>query len=154
MAEQEITSMRAQSETNKPVRQETTATTESTASSGRSAPDSRHDRPRGEGEYGSRRDRPGSDQRSRQGSGGKRFVRRRRVDYFSVNKIDHIDYKEVEMLKQFVGDRGKINPRRRTGLSAKHQRQLRTAIKRSRNLALLPFAGNVEKSKPGGIENA
>ena len=81
--------------------------------------------------------------------GGKRFYRRRKVDYFSVNRIDYIDYKDVDTLKQFVGDRGKINPRRHTGLSAKHQRELRRAIKRARNLALLPFAGKVEKKKPG-----
>ena len=80
--------------------------------------------------------------------GGKRFFRRRKVDYFSVNRIDHIDYKDVETLKQFVGDRGKINPRRHTGLSARHQREIRRAIKRARNLALLPFAGHVDKPKP------
>lgn len=88
------------------------------------------------------------------GRGGKRFYRRRKVDYFSVNRIDHIDYKDVDTLKQFVGDRGKINPRRHTGLSAKHQRELRRAIKRARNLALLPFAGRVDKKKPGGRSNA
>lgn len=92
---------------------------------------------------GPRRDRGAPDGRGR--SGGKRFFRRRKVDYFSVNRIDHIDYKDVETLKQFVGDRGKINPRRHTGLSAKHQRQLRRAIKRARNLALLPFVGVIEK---------
>ena len=86
--------------------------------------------------------------------GGKRYYRRRKVDYFSVNRIDHIDYKDVNTLKQFVGGRGKINPRRHTGLSAKHQRELRRAIKRARNLALLPFAGNVDKSKPGGPPRA
>ncbi len=95
-----------------------------------------------------RRDRGPGDGRGR--GGGKRFFRRRKVDYFSVNRIDHIDYKDVETLKQFVGDRGKINPRRHTGLSAKHQRELRRAIKRARNLALLPFAGVVEKPKTGG----
>ena len=92
---------------------------------------------------GPRRDRGAPEGRGR--SGGKRFFRRRKVDYFSVNRIDHIDYKDVETLKQFVGDRGKINPRRHTGLSAKHQRQLRRAIKRARNLALLPFVGVIEK---------
>ncbi len=88
------------------------------------------------------------------GRGGKRFFRRRKVDYFSVNRIDHIDYKNIDTLKQFVGDRGKINPRRHTGLSAKHQRELRRAIKRARNLALLPFAGPVDKAKPGGRADA
>ena len=111
-------------------------------------------RPAGEGGGPPRRDRDrgGSDGRGR--SGGKRFFRRRKVDYFSVNRIDHIDYKDVDTLKQFVGDRGKINPRRHTGLSAKHQRELRRAIKRARNLALLPFAGVVEKTRPGGRSDA
>lgn len=107
-------------------------------------------RPPGGGRGGPRRDR--SDHRPR--SGGKRFFRRRKVDYFSVNKIDYIDYKDVDTLKQFVGDRGKINPRRHTGLSAKHQRGLRRAIKRARNLALLPFAGVVDKSKGGSGSDA
>ncbi len=78
---------------------------------------------------------------------GRRYYRRRKVDYFSVNRIDHIDYKDVETLKQFLGGRGRINPRRHTGLSAKHQRELRRAVKRARNLALLPFAGTIEKKK-------
>lgn len=106
-------------------------------------------RPRsGNGGHPQRRDRMGPDGRGR--GGGKRFFRRRKVDYFSVNRIDHIDYKDADTLKQFVGDRGKIKPRRHTGLSAKHQRELRRAIKRARNLALLPFAGVVEKPRPGG----
>lgn len=108
---------------------------------------------RSDGGRGSRRDRSGSESRSRSG-GGKRFFRRRKVDYFSVNRIDHIDYKDVDTLKQFVGDRGKINPRRHTGLSAKHQRELRRAIKRARNIALLPFAGVVEKAKAGSSSDA
>ena len=87
--------------------------------------------------------RPGG--RGPRGRYGKRYFRRRKVDYFSVNRIDYIDYKDVDTLKQFVGDRGKINPRRHTGLSSKHQRQLRRAIKRARNLALLPFAGLIER---------
>ena len=80
----------------------------------------------------------------RGGSGGgdkRRFFRRRKVDYFSVNKLDDINYKDVDTLKQFVGERGKILPRRHTGLSAQHQRLLKRAIKRARNIALLPFAG-------------
>ncbi len=106
-----------------------------------------------DGGGGPRRERSGSEHRPRSG-GGKRFFRRRKVDYFSVNKIDHIDYKDVGTLKQFVGDRGKINPRRHTGLSAKHQRELRRAIKRARNIALLPFAGVVEKARAGSGSDA
>lgn len=74
------------------------------------------------------------------GGGGRRFFRRKKVDYFSVNRIDVIDYKDVDTLRNFVGDRGKILPRRHTGLSAEHQRRLKRAIKRARNIALLPFA--------------
>ncbi len=87
--------------------------------------------------------RPGQrDGRPRAGGGGRRFFRRRNVDYFSVNKIDDINYKDVDTLRQFIGDRGKILPRRHTGLSAQHQRLVRRAIKRARNIALLPFAGD------------
>ncbi|MBC1505273.1 30S ribosomal protein S18, partial [Listeria booriae] len=53
--------------------------------------------------------------------------------------ITHIDYKDVELLKKFVSERGKILPRRVTGTSAKYQRKLTVAIKRSRQMALLPF---------------
>jgi small subunit ribosomal protein S18 len=74
------------------------------------------------------------------GGGGRRFFRRKKVDYFSVNRVDVIDYKDVDTLRNFVGDRGKILPRRQTGLSAEHQRRLKRAIKRARNIALLPFA--------------
>ncbi len=87
------------------------------------------------------------DRRGGGGGGGRRFFRRRKVDFFSVNKIDDINYKEADTLRQFIGDRGKILPRRHTGLSAQHQRLLKRAIKRARNIALLPFAG---PGKPGG----
>jgi small subunit ribosomal protein S18 len=75
------------------------------------------------------------------GAGGRRFYRRKKVDYFSVNKIDHISYRDADMLRQFLGDGGKILPRRHTGLSAQNQRLLERAIKRARNIALLPFGG-------------
>ncbi len=91
-------------------------------------------------EYGSgagRDDRP----RGGGGGGGRRFYRRKKVDYFSVNKIDHVSYKDVDTLRQFLGDGGKILPRRHTGLSAQNQRLLKRAIKRARNIALLPFGG-------------
>ena len=77
------------------------------------------------------------------------FFRRRKVDFFSVNKIDDINYKDIDNLKQFLGDRGKILPRRHTGLSSHHQRRLRLAVKRARNIALLPFAGEIKKGKQG-----
>jgi small subunit ribosomal protein S18 len=75
------------------------------------------------------------------GAGGRRFYRRKKVDYFSVNKIDQISYRDADMLRQFLGDGGKILPRRHTGLSAQNQRLLKRAIKRARNIALLPFGG-------------
>ena len=70
----------------------------------------------------------------------RRGRRRRKVCYFTVNKIAIIDYKDAELLKRFISDRGKILPRRVTGTSAKYQRQLTVAIKRARHMALLPFS--------------
>ncbi len=68
------------------------------------------------------------------------FRRRRKKEcYFKKNKIKHIDYKEAELLKRFISDRGKILPRRVTGTTAKYQRKLAIAIKRSRHMALIPF---------------
>lgn len=67
--------------------------------------------------------------------------KRRKVCYFTANGITHIDYKDVDLLKKFVSERGKILPRRVTGTSAKYQRRLTIAIKRSRQVALLPFVG-------------
>ena len=72
--------------------------------------------------------------------GGRKFFRRKKVCKFCVEKIDDINYKDVRLLTQFVAERGKIVPRRRTGVCTPHQRQLTTAIKRARNIALLPFA--------------
>lgn len=73
-------------------------------------------------------------------SGGRRGGRRRRkVCFFTSNGITHIDYKDVDLLKRFVSERGKILPRRVTGTSAKYQRKLTVAIKRARQMALLPF---------------
>jgi small subunit ribosomal protein S18 len=65
--------------------------------------------------------------------------RRRKVDYIAVNHIDYVDYKDVDLLKRFISERGKILPRRVTGTSAKNQRKVTVAIKRARIMALLPF---------------
>jgi small subunit ribosomal protein S18 len=70
---------------------------------------------------------------------GKGKGKRRKVCYFTVNKITHIDYKDIETLKKFISERGKILPRRVTGTSAKYQRALTVAIKRARTIALLPY---------------
>jgi len=65
--------------------------------------------------------------------------KRRKVCYFTSNNITHIDYKDVDLLKKFISERGKILPRRVTGTSAKYQRKLTLAIKVSRIMGLLPF---------------
>jgi small subunit ribosomal protein S18 len=67
-------------------------------------------------------------------------VRRRRVCKFCVEKIDYIDWKDFRTLMQFVPERGKIMPRRLSGVCAQHQRRLMEAVKKARNIALLPFA--------------
>ncbi|MEH6404230.1 MAG: 30S ribosomal protein S18 [Sneathiella sp.] len=67
------------------------------------------------------------------------FFRRRKTCPFSGDGAPKIDYKDVKLLQRFVSERGKIMPSRITAVSAKKQRELATAIKRSRNLALLPF---------------
>ena len=64
---------------------------------------------------------------------------RRKVCSFCVDKVDHIDYKDAAKLRRFTTERGKILPRRISGNCAKHQRQVTFAIKRARNIALLPF---------------
>lgn len=65
--------------------------------------------------------------------------RRRKVDYIAANHIDYVDYKDVNLLKRFISERGKILPRRVTGTSAKNQRKVANAIKRARIMGLLPF---------------
>ena len=76
-------------------------------------------------------------------AGGKRyFFRRRKVCKFCADKIDYVDYKDVKLLGPFVPERGKILPRRMFGTCAEHQRKLTLAIKRARNIALLPFAAD------------
>ena len=64
---------------------------------------------------------------------------RRKVCSFCVDKVEHIDYKDVAKLRRFITERGKILPRRISGNCAKHQRQVTVAIKRARNIALLPL---------------
>ena len=70
----------------------------------------------------------------------KQYFRRKKVCRFCVEKIDDINYKDVKMLNSFISERGKITPRRITGVCAPHQRRLSEAIKQARNIALLPFA--------------
>jgi len=74
--------------------------------------------------------------------GGQRrgMFRRRKVCKFCTEKVDYIDYKDAKMLMPFVPERAKILPRRISGVCAMHQRKLQTAIKRARQLALLPYS--------------
>ena len=100
--------------------------------SGASAPP--QDRPSG-GPGGPRGLRPSG------GPGGRgKFFRRKKVCKFCTEKIDAIPYRDVRLLQGFVAERGKIVPRRLTGVCTKHQRRLSSAIKQARNIALLPFA--------------
>src|ERR1051326_2912700 len=92
-------------------------------------------RPQGGRPDGPRPSRPGGPR-----EGGRKFFRRKKVCKFCVEKIDDINYKDVRLLGQFVAERGKIVPRRLTGVCTPHQRRLTAAIKRARNIALLPFA--------------
>ena len=74
------------------------------------------------------------------GPGGRKFFRRKKVCKFCTEKIDAIPYRDVRLLQGFVAERGKIIPRRLSGVCTRHQRKLSNAIKQSRNIALLPFA--------------
>ena len=111
-------------------------------SSAPSAPrsDSRpHSGPREGGPRGSRpQGGPGA---GREGGGGRKFFRRKKVCKFCVEKIPSINYKDVKVLQQFVAiESGKIVPRRLSGVCTRHQRGLSAAIKQARNIALLPFS--------------
>jgi small subunit ribosomal protein S18 len=88
---------------------------------------------------GPRPQRPGG----REGGGGRKYFRRKKVCKFCVEKIDAVNYKDVRLLSQFVAESGKIVPRRLTGVCTPHQRRLSAAIKQARNIALLPFAARM-----------
>jgi small subunit ribosomal protein S18 len=90
---------------------------------------------RGDGDGG---DRP----RGRRGGGGGRFMPRRKVCAFCVDKIDEVDYKDISRLRRHLSERGKIEPRRKLGTCARHQRSVTVAIKRARHVALLPFVSS------------
>ena len=98
------------------------------AQGGRPAPGGRG--PGGGGAGGGRGPRRG---------GGGRYGGRRKVCGFCVDNIDEVDYKDISRLRRYISERGKIEPRRKLGTCARHQRSLTTAIKRARHVALLPF---------------
>jgi len=119
---------------------------------GHGGPGGGHGGPRREGGGPRREGGPGG------GPGGPRrgkrqYFRKKKVCKFCVEKMDLIDYKRADILSQFVQERGKILPRRMTGVCARHQRWLGVAIKRARNIALLPFAGSAAGSTaPKAVE--
>jgi len=91
--------------------------------------------------------KPGGGRGGSGGAGGKEagkryFFRRRKICKFCADKIDYVDYKDVKLLSAFVPERGKILPRRMFGTCAEHQRKLTLALKRARNIALLPFTAD------------
>src|SRR5262249_49135858 len=85
------------------------------------------------GRPGGARRRPG------EFGGSRKFTPRRKVCQFCVDKVKEVDYKDLVRLRRFLSERGKIEPRRKTGTCAAHQRSLNIALKRARQLALLPF---------------
>src|SRR5438128_4344307 len=83
--------------------------------------------------------RPAQRRRPGEFGAGRKFTPRRKVCQFCVDKIKEVDYKDLGRLRRFLSERGKIEPRRKTGTCATHQRSLNVALKRARQLALLPF---------------
>jgi small subunit ribosomal protein S18 len=79
-------------------------------------------------------------QRTRRRTGPREAPVRRRNCYFCKEKIEEIDYKNVNQLRRYISERGKIRSRRITGACRKHQRQVAVAVKRAREMALLPYA--------------
>jgi small subunit ribosomal protein S18 len=76
-------------------------------------------------------------------AGKKQYFRRKKLCRFCVEKVDDINYKDTRILQNFISERGKITPRRISGVCTPHQRRLSEAIKQARNIALLPFAAPV-----------
>lgn len=77
---------------------------------------------------------------SEQMGGGRRYIARPKICQFCADKNIVIEYKQVDLLRRFVSEDGKIRPRRQTGTCARHQRRLAEAIKQARHLALLPYS--------------
>jgi small subunit ribosomal protein S18 len=113
----------------------------------------RGDRPQGSRFGGSQAPRDGGGERGgerggarsgppRRGGGGGRFSPRRKVCAFCVDNIRHVDYKDIARLRRHIGERGKIEPRRKLGTCARHQRSLTVAIKRARYIGLIPFTSS------------
>jgi len=83
-----------------------------------------------------------SDSSGRSGSSRGRFKRRPRVCQFCADQVESIDYKQIELMRRYVSDGGKIRGRRQTGTCARHQRMVARSIKRARHMALLPYTAD------------
>jgi small subunit ribosomal protein S18 len=81
---------------------------------------------------------------------GSKYVPKRKICIFCSEKINTVDYKDASKLRQYISERGKIDPRRKTGTCAKHQRAIAVAIKRARHLALIPYT-SAHVNKTGGV---
>ncbi len=81
---------------------------------------------------------------------GSKYVPKRKVCAFCSDKVEFIDYKDAVKLRQYISERGKIDPRRKTGTCARHQRALAIAIKRARHIALIPYVPE-HVHKTGGV---
>lgn len=93
----------------------------------------------GRSEGAGRGDGAGRPDGERRGGRGRDFRSRRKVCAFCVDHVREIDYKDVSRLRRYLSDRGKIEPRRKTGTCAKHQRRLSVALKNARHMALMPY---------------
>jgi small subunit ribosomal protein S18 len=133
-AQEEQESEKVEEETKEPAKEENVAEAVPTPKPAPTAAPSRPSGGRPPGRGPRQQDRRGG------GRGRGRWRPRRKVCSFCVDKVTHIDYKQVDTLRRFVDGHGKIIPRRKTGTCAKHQRRLALAIKYSRHLALLPYA--------------
>jgi small subunit ribosomal protein S18 len=89
-----------------------------------------------------RQDGAGRPDGERRGGRGRDFRSRRKVCAFCVDHVREIDYKDVSRLRRYLSDRGKIEPRRKTGTCAKHQRRLSVALKNARHMALMPYTAS------------
>lgn len=92
---------------------------------------------------------PTRPRKERKEGGKRRYIPRRKFCAFCAEKVATIDYKNVPLLRRYLSDRARIDPRRRTGVCAKHQRRLSLALKRARHIALLPFTA--EHIRKGGM---
>jgi small subunit ribosomal protein S18 len=144
---QDVTNNSAAPEAPAPATPTAAPTTPPTSSDRPARPGGYRSGPRGDGDGGGeggggRFGAGGPPRRPRRPGGKDRFAPRRRVDQFGIDGIHEVDYKDFQRLRRYLSDRGKIEPRRKTGLSAFHQRSLTTAIKRARYMALLPYVAN------------